>query len=894
MKHKLLFELGRGGTATAYLAVSYGPAGFSKLAVIKRLHHDLASDPRAVEMFTAEARVTALLNHPNIVQVHEIVLDGDEYVIEMEYLDGQSLEAIVRRGATAGGIPLSLGLWILGQVLAGLHYAHELRASDGTPLAVVHRDVSPHNVIVTYEGAVKVLDFGIAKVSDSVVRTETGLIKGKVAYMAPEQATRGAIDRRADVFAVGVILWQLVTGKRLWAQLSDFEIFKRLSTGEIPSPRSVQKDVSPALEAMCQRALAPKPEDRFATAAEFQTSIDEYLETTNPRIGPRLLAKYVSELFATTRPATRARIDERLAKIAITRESSPELDDPDAIEPLTVNEPSVRVIANTFTKATVTGPAKHESHTLSPAARRRLILVAVVATVFAGVTALAWIGGHRSAERASAVVAPAAVADALPACRASVDCGANDAGARVCRAGRCVALASVDCHVVAAPGDVTNDATVWFGVMFPLKGPNADPNDVRAAELAREDFMAQTSGLPPASGVGPSRPLGLIVCDDSVDPARAAKHLAEVARVPAVIGFDNSKEVIDLARSVFLPNGVLVLVTTNPSPFIAAIPQPEGPRLVWRATVNAAHEAQQMASFVTDFFEPRIRERFGTQPKTPIRILLARTDNSVGLGVSSALFTSLRFNGKSVMENGASFKEIVLPPKTENPSDFVASVDALIAFKPHLVLVYAARRDLTRAFYAQIEARWPRAETTRPYYFIKDYPHREDFLSFLSGDAALRHRVFGIMPPVNTPTNVKLVMHYNERAPTHVSLPESPSEPYDGVYVLAYAAFAAGDGPLTGASLSRAIARLVPPGPRVEVGPADVFDGFRVLRAGGNIDLVGAGTTLDFDLATGEPTSDLVLLCAHPASGGGALRFDESGLRFDAHEKRIVGRIDCP
>jgi serine/threonine-protein kinase len=247
---RLLFEIGRGGMGVVYLGLAEGPAGWTKLKVIKRLRPDLAADPRAVEMFLDEARLSARLLHPNVVQTNEVGFDGRHYFLEMEYLEGQSCELLQRRAASAGGLPLATSLWILTQALAGLHYAHELKDLDGTPLHVVHRDVSPHNVFVTYDGNVKLLDFGIAKLATSSMDTQTGAVKGKATYMSPEQATRGAVDHRSDIFSVGVMLWQALTGQRLWGDRSDFEIFLELQRGALPSPRSARRDVPEELDAI--------------------------------------------------------------------------------------------------------------------------------------------------------------------------------------------------------------------------------------------------------------------------------------------------------------------------------------------------------------------------------------------------------------------------------------------------------------------------------------------------------------------------------------------------------------------------------------------------------------------------------------------------------------------
>ena len=323
-KYRPIAELGRGGMATVYLTVAQGPAGFNKFQVLKRLRPALAADPEFLQMFLEEARLAARVNHPNVVQTNEVGYDGQYYYIAMEYLDGQPLEAILRRTrdkAESKAMPLEFHLKVLADALAGLHFAHELTDFDGTPLNVVHRDMSPHNVMVTYEGSVKVLDFGIAKAADSSSDTRTGIMKGKCAYMAAEQFGGKNVDRRADIFAVGVMLWQAATGRRLWQNLSDAEIFARLAKNEVPTAKSVNPEVPDALDKIIMKALAQAPDDRYATAAEFQAAIEEYMGTLQSRVTPRELGKYVAELFEDRRKIIKDAIEAQLKSPEMTPSS---------------------------------------------------------------------------------------------------------------------------------------------------------------------------------------------------------------------------------------------------------------------------------------------------------------------------------------------------------------------------------------------------------------------------------------------------------------------------------------------------------------------------------------------------------------------------------------------
>ena len=316
-KYRFLVELGSGGMGDVFLAVAQGPAGFSKLQVIKRLRPELAEDPEFLAMFLDEARIAARLNHPNIVQTNEVSEQNREYFIAMEYLEGQSLHTICRRAMAQQKqrLPLAMYLHVLAEACEGLQYAHDLTDFDGTPLGLVHRDVSPQNVFVTYEGQVKILDFGIAKANNSATHTRTGVLKGKVPYMPPEQLEARPVDRRADVFALGAMMWEAATGSRLWKGFNDLQIANRLSRGDIPRPSELEPTVDPAFEALVMKALAPDPGERFQSAAELHLSLDAYV-TKLGGVRRRDLARYVDGLFNDTRRSLRARLEEELRDLA--------------------------------------------------------------------------------------------------------------------------------------------------------------------------------------------------------------------------------------------------------------------------------------------------------------------------------------------------------------------------------------------------------------------------------------------------------------------------------------------------------------------------------------------------------------------------------------------------
>jgi eukaryotic-like serine/threonine-protein kinase len=299
-RYELIAQLGGGGMADVFLAKITGKGDFSKLAVVKRLKSVEDEDPEFVKMFADEARLCARLNHPNIVQTFEVSEDTEGPFLVMEYLEGQPLGRVRSRARRREKpIPAPVGLYILGETLAALHYAHGLADHDGTPLNVVHRDVSPENILVTYAGQTKLVDFGVAKTAASTTRTRAGMLKGKVAYMAPEQARSDeSIDRRADVFAAGLIMWELLTGKRMWEGSSEADVFTRLlDPNPLPRAREVVGTIPEDLDAICARALSKQKEARFDTAGEMLEAIEEACVKNNMRASIREVGQLVMSLF---------------------------------------------------------------------------------------------------------------------------------------------------------------------------------------------------------------------------------------------------------------------------------------------------------------------------------------------------------------------------------------------------------------------------------------------------------------------------------------------------------------------------------------------------------------------------------------------------------------------
>jgi len=309
--YRQLLELGRGGMAKVYLAESL-VSGIRKLVVLKVLNPELSLNSEMRALFRREAELAAQMNHPNVVQVMEVVEDRESPFIVMEYLDGASLSTIIKRAG--GQLSLALHLQILCQVLLGLHHFHELRDLDGSPLNGVHRDVSPQNIMVLHDGPVKVLDFGIAKISAADVQaTRSGIIKGRIQYMPPEQILGAAsIDRRADLFAVGVILWEAVARRRMWEGKSEVELFRALATGVLPNLREFAPGAPESIVRLVQRATDVDPEKRFANALEMRASIEEASAREGLLTRPHELASFMTSHFGDARQEEQLQIKAAL------------------------------------------------------------------------------------------------------------------------------------------------------------------------------------------------------------------------------------------------------------------------------------------------------------------------------------------------------------------------------------------------------------------------------------------------------------------------------------------------------------------------------------------------------------------------------------------------------
>lgn len=277
-RYRVVTELGAGGTADVFLAIFDEPGGGPTLCVLKTPRRGLGNNDELMRMFRRESRLAARLRHPNIVEVLEIVEDHGQPVLAMEFLEGASLREFQRMLQQTGeSVPLREQVRILQEVCHGLHYCHELRDLDGSAMEIVHRDVSPHNVFLTFDDRVKLLDFGIAKLTGAERDTETGFVKGKLRYMAPEHMMGAEVDRRADVYAIGVLLWEAITGRPMWEDVNDAVLMQRTVHGDLPDPQPLVEGCAPPLVAITRRALALDPADRFPTCEALAEALDAVL-----------------------------------------------------------------------------------------------------------------------------------------------------------------------------------------------------------------------------------------------------------------------------------------------------------------------------------------------------------------------------------------------------------------------------------------------------------------------------------------------------------------------------------------------------------------------------------------------------------------------------------------
>lgn len=302
-KYLLVEHIATGGMAEVYRAQYTGIEGFAKELVVKRLREEFVERPDVVRMFLDEARVAATLTHNNVVHTYDLGELYGEYFIAMELLVGEELVAVLRRAVTTGHmVPMDIAIGIIMQALEGLHYAHSRTDENGEPLGLVHRDINPTNIHVGYDGLCKIVDFGIAATRATAVSKGPGQFAGKLSYMAPEQITGEELDGRADIFAVGVILYEMCLGQRLFRG-KPAEVRERILGGDVPAPTFVDPEFPPALEAVIMRALEVDPNDRYQNCDHMYRELDAFMHEAGMTCTPRRISAFMNEMFGEGAPA---------------------------------------------------------------------------------------------------------------------------------------------------------------------------------------------------------------------------------------------------------------------------------------------------------------------------------------------------------------------------------------------------------------------------------------------------------------------------------------------------------------------------------------------------------------------------------------------------------------
>jgi eukaryotic-like serine/threonine-protein kinase len=381
-KYTLVKRMAKGGMAELFLAIQRSMAGFEKLVVIKRILPEMHEDKSFIEMLLSEARVAATLSHPNIVQTFDAGEVNGTPFIAMEHVNGEDIRGVVRQMKKVGKqeFPLGLALEIVMSVAAGLAYAHERVDLDGTKLHIVHRDISPQNVVLTFDGDVKIVDFGIAK-SDTKFGTHTksGRLKGKIPYMSPEQARGEEVDGRSDIFSLGIMLFELTTGRRLFKGPSEYETLRLICEERYPLPTELRADYPIALENVVMKALAKDRKDRYATARDMQRDLEAYARAERIDTGSVALSEFMREVFA-DELANQAADKDLIARVR--QQSTPD----DSGESQRQPALSTPAAARTVTEV--------RSISVQKRGRRRMLAAAALALVGAGA-----IGGGYAVKR---------------------------------------------------------------------------------------------------------------------------------------------------------------------------------------------------------------------------------------------------------------------------------------------------------------------------------------------------------------------------------------------------------------------------------------------------------------------------------------------------------------
>ena len=412
-RYELVAEIASGGMATVFLARVSGIGGFRRFVAIKRLHPHLANEGEFVQMFLDEARLAAGIHHPHVVPILEVGASDRGYYLVMDYLEGDTLARLLARAATSGKkIPQTIGLRILLDTLHGLHAAHELRDEQDDLVGLVHRDVSPQNVLVGVDGIARITDFGVARAATRLTATRVGQLKGKIAYMAPEQATGASeVDRRADVFSAGIVLWEVLAARRLFKAENEAATLSRVISEPIPKLTQVNSEVNSQLAAVCMKALERDPEKRFATCALFADALERVGVAVGKIAAPRDLSAYVTEVIGDEIAQQREAVRAWLA-----RSEPSQVGIPDLPKAKTSSRPPGAPEGSYPTASGISPATRTPQPSLAPT-RMPLVLAGLAGAVLlvVGIVLFASRGEPQQALPTTATEAPAANAAAGPA-----------------------------------------------------------------------------------------------------------------------------------------------------------------------------------------------------------------------------------------------------------------------------------------------------------------------------------------------------------------------------------------------------------------------------------------------------------------------------------------------
>ncbi|HEX8794977.1 MAG TPA: serine/threonine-protein kinase [Polyangiaceae bacterium] len=471
-RYALYGKIASGGMATVYFGRMVGAAGFMRTVAIKRLHPHLAEEPDFVSMMVDEARLVARVQHPNVAQIIDVVNEGGELIIVMDYVAGEALSRLLRAESQRNHhVPPAIASAVMGGVLHGLHAAHTAKSEHGDPLGIVHRDVSPHNIMVGVDGLARVIDFGVAKAAGRIQTTRGGVVKGKLPYMAPEQLGGADVSRHADVYAAGVVLWELLTGRRLFRADDDIKLFSAVLAGASEPPSRWAPSVPRALDDVVMRALARDPATRFGTAREMADALGH-------AVAPAL----ASDVGAWVEDAAKQVLDERSALLAsIESSSSVPARPPPPPPPPSPTPDDLPTIVSQSASLSIESPQVAGRPSMSPPRAAAWIAGTVVVAVFAGLIVALGL-------RASSRSAPAAAAASFPP--------------------------TPSAPVVVAPPDSAPAASVTpiaSASSSPSATPTAPGTPPPPARTTRPTPAPPHPVVAPARPPGPARPAGSVI-----------------------------------------------------------------------------------------------------------------------------------------------------------------------------------------------------------------------------------------------------------------------------------------------------------------------------------------------------------------------------------------------